>query len=80
MSLGSLDVCAALYKVLGCFATNGVNLMKIESYSVPGSLQASQFHIDTDVHLSKKNLKLALEELIFFAKEIKYLGVYKKFK
>ena len=74
------DIPAALYKALGGFATNSVNLIKLESYSVPGSLQASQFHIDIDAHPDEKNLKLALEELTFFAKEIKYLGIYKKGK
>ncbi len=72
------DIPAALYKALGGFATNGVNLIKLESYSVPGSLQASQFHIDIDAHPNEKSLKLALEELTFFAKEIKHLGVYQK--
>lgn len=72
------DIPAALYKALGGFATNGVNLIKLESYSVPGSLKASQFHIDIDAHPDEKNLKLAIEELTFFAKEIKYLGIYKK--
>ncbi|MDA7848043.1 prephenate dehydratase [Sulfurospirillum sp.] len=74
------DIPAALYKALGGFATNGVNLLKLESYSVPGSLQASQFHIDIDGHPHEKKLKLALEELTFFAKDIKYLGIYKKGK
>ena len=72
------DIPAALYKALGGFATNSVNLIKLESYSVPGSLQASQFHIDIDAHPDEKHLKLAIEELTFFAKEIKYLGIYKK--
>ncbi len=72
------DIPAALYKALGGFATNGINLIKLESYSVPGSLQASQFHIDINAHPDEKNLKLAIKELIFFAKEIKYLGIYKK--
>ncbi len=72
------DIPAALYKALGGFATNSVNLIKLESYSIPGSLQASQFHIDIDAHPNEKNLKLAIEELTFFAKEIKYLGIYKK--
>ena len=72
------DIPAALYKALGGFATNSVNLIKLESYSLPGSLQASQFHIDIDAHPDEKNLKLAIEELTFFAKEIKYLGIYKK--
>jgi prephenate dehydratase len=72
------DIPAALYKVLGGFATNSVNLIKLESYSIPGSLQVSQFHIDIDAHPDERNLKLALEELTFFAKDIKYLGIYKK--
>ncbi len=72
------DIPAALYKALGGFATNGVNLIKLESYSVPGSLQASQFHIDIDAHPDEKKLKLAIEELTFFAKDIKYMGVYKR--
>ncbi len=72
------DIPAALYKALGGFATNGVNLIKLESYSLPGSLQVSQFHIDIDGHPSQKSLVLALDELKYFAKDIKYLGVYKK--
>lgn len=72
------DIPAALYKALGGFATNSVNLIKLESYSMPGSLQVSQFHIDIDGHTEEKNIRLALEELTFFAKEIRYLGIYKK--
>ena len=71
------DIPAALYKALGGFATNGVNLLKLESYSLPGSLRVSQFHIDINAHPDEKSLKLALEELTFFAKDIKYLGIYK---
>jgi len=72
------DIPAALYKALGGFATNGVNLLKLESYSMTGSLQVSRFHIDIEAHPEEKPLKLALEELTFFAREIKYLGVYEK--
>lgn len=72
------DIPAALYKALGGFATNGVNLIKLESYAIPGSLQVSQFHIDIDGHPSQKSLVFALDELKYFAKDIKYLGVYKK--
>lgn len=72
------DIPAALYKVLGGFATNGVNLIKLESYSNNGSLNVSKFHIDIDAHPEEKKLKLAIEELVFYAKEIKYLGIYKK--
>lgn len=72
------DIPAALYKALGGFATNGVNLLKLESYVIPGTIQISQFHIDIEAHPEEKKLKLAMEELKFFAKEIKYLGVYVK--
>jgi prephenate dehydratase len=72
------DIPAALYKALGGFATNSVNLLKLESYSMTGSLQVSRFHIDIEAHPDEKRLKLALDELSYFAKEIKYLGVYEK--
>ncbi len=72
------DIPSSLYKALGGFATNGVNLIKLESYSVPGSMKATQFHIDIDGHISEKKLQLALEELKFFAKDMKQLGVYKR--
>lgn len=72
------DIPSSLYKALGGFATNGVNLIKLESYSVPGSMKASLFHIDIDGHSSQKELQLALEELKFFAKDVKSLGVYKR--
>lgn len=72
------DIPSSLYKTLGGFATNGVNLIKLESYSLPGTMKATQFHIDIDGHTSEKRLQLALEELQFFAKDVKQLGVYKK--
>lgn len=73
------NIPAALYKALGGFATNGVNLIKLESYSSPDTpLQVSHFHLDIDGHPKQKPLKLALEELTFFAKNIKYLGVYER--
>ncbi|MAD43236.1 MAG: prephenate dehydratase [Arcobacter sp.] len=72
------DIPSALYKALGGFATNGVNLIKLESYSVPGSMNASQFHIDIDGHISERRLQLAIEELKFFAKDMKQLGIYKR--
>lgn len=72
------DIPSSLYKALGGFATNGVNLIKLESYSVPGSMKATQFHIDIDGHTSEKKLQLALEELKFFAKNMKQLGIYKR--
>lgn len=72
------DISAALYKALGGFATNGVNLKKLESYS-PGGMAVSQFHIDIYGHIDEKRMKLALEELAFFADKVKILGVYEKF-
>jgi len=72
------DIPAALFKALGGFATNGVNLLKLESYSMTGSLQVSRFHIDIEAHPDEEHLKRAMDELRYFAKEIKYLGVYEK--
>ncbi len=72
------DIPSALYKALGGFATNGINLIKLESYSVPGSMNASQFHIDIDGHISERRMQFAIEELKFFAKDMKQLGIYKK--
>ncbi|MEA3290191.1 MAG: prephenate dehydratase, partial [Campylobacterota bacterium] len=60
------------------FATNGINLIKIESYSMTGGMNSSQFHIDIDAHTDEKHLQLALNELRFFANEVKILGVYKR--
>ncbi|MCK9257357.1 MAG: prephenate dehydratase [Sulfurospirillaceae bacterium] len=72
------DIPAALYKALGGFATNGVNLLKLESYSPKGDLKVSQFHLDIDSHPHHPSFILALEELSFFAKDIKFLGTYRK--
>jgi prephenate dehydratase len=70
------NIPAALYKVLGGFATNSVNIIKIESYSGSGTLTLSQFHIDIDGHPDETNVKLALEELAYFANTVKMLGTY----
>jgi prephenate dehydratase len=70
------NVPAALYKALGGFATNGVNMTKLESYMVDGSFSATQFLADVDGHPDDPGLKLALEELDFFSREVKILGVY----
>ncbi len=70
------SVPAALYKALGGFATNGVNITKLESYLVGGSFTAAQFYVDVEGHPETAALKLALEELSFFAHEVKILGVY----
>ena len=70
------NVPAALYKALGGFATNGVNMTKLESYMVGGRFAATQFYADVEAHPDDRPLKLALEELAFFSHEVKILGVY----
>jgi prephenate dehydratase len=71
------NVPAALYKALGGFATNGVNMTKLESYQLEGTFNASQFYADIEGHPSSRNVRLALEELEFFTSELRILGVYK---
>ncbi|MBI4183572.1 MAG: prephenate dehydratase [Proteobacteria bacterium] len=70
------NVPAALYKALGGFATNGVNMTKLESYLVGGNFVAAQFYADIEGHPESRPVKLALEELRFFSHEVKILGVY----
>ena len=70
------NVPAALYKALGGFATNGVNLTKLESYMVGGHFVATQFLCDANGHPEQPGLRLALEELSFFSSEVRVLGVY----
>ncbi len=70
------NVPAALYKALGGFATNGVNMTKLESYMIEGNFFATQFYADVEGHPEDKNVVLAFEELSFFSKEMKILGVY----
>ena len=70
------NVPAALYKALGGFATNSVNMTKLESYMVEGEFTATQFLADVEAHPEEPPLTRALEELAFFCKELKILGVY----
>ena len=70
------NVPAALYKALGGFATNGVNMSKLESYMVDGEFAATQFLADVDGHPDDLSMRHALEELDFFSREVKILGVY----
>lgn len=72
------SVPASLYKSLGGFATNGINLTKLESYMVGGSFDAAQFYVDAEGHPDQRPMKLALEELAFFSRKgtFKVLGVY----
>ena len=67
---------AALYKAMGGFATNGVNMTKLESYMVDGNFFATEFYADVDGHPEDKGLAFALEELKFFSREFRIVGVY----
>lgn len=70
------NVPAALYKALGGFATNGVNMMKLESYQLEGTFNATMFHADIQGHPADRSVQLALEELSFFSTELRILGTY----
>ncbi len=70
------NVPAALYKGLGGFATNGVNMTKLESYQLEGRFFATMFYADVEGHPTDRSVALALEELEFFSAELKILGVY----
>ena len=70
------NVPAALFKALGGFATNGVNMTKLESYMLAGRFTATQFLCDVDGHPEQPALRRALEELQFFSTEVRVLGVY----
>ncbi len=70
------NVPAALYKAMGGFATNSVNMTKLESYQLGGEFVATQFYADIEGHPEDRNVALALEELAFFSAEMKILGVY----
>ena len=70
------SVPAALYKALGGFATNGVNMTKLESYLAGERFEAAQFYADVEGHPDQPALQRALEELRFFSTSLKVLGVY----
>jgi len=70
------NIPAALYKAMGGFATNGVNMTKLESYMVGGSFSATQFYADIEGHPDDNNVKLAMDELSYFTQSISILGVY----
>jgi len=71
------NIPAALYKAMGGFATNGVNMTKLESYQLDGSFMATRFYADIEGHPDNDNVRLAMEELGFFSSSVKVLGVYK---
>ena len=70
------NVPAALFKALGGFATNGVNMTKLESYMLDGHFSATQFYADVEGHPADRGLQFALEELEFFSHEVSILGTY----
>jgi prephenate dehydratase len=71
------NIPAALYKALGGFATNGINMTKLESYQIGGKFVATQFFADIAGHPDDENVKRALDELKFFSEKVRILGVYK---
>jgi len=71
------NVPAALYKALGGFATNGVNMTKLESYQLEGSFNATMFFADIEGHPDERRVQFAMEELDFFTSEVTVLGSYK---
>ncbi len=70
------NVPAALYKAMGGFATNGVNMTKLESYQIGGAFVATQFFAEIEGHPDSRPVQLALEELRFFTEEVRVLGTY----
>ena len=72
------NIPAALYKVLGGFATNGINMTKLESYLIGGSFVSTQFYAEIEGHPDERHVQLALEELGFFSQSLKILGVFPK--
>ena len=70
------NIPAALYKAMGGFATNGINMTKLESYMVDGQFTATQFYADIEGHPDDKSVQLAMEELDYFTSYLKVLGVY----
>ncbi|WP_171103702.1 MULTISPECIES: prephenate dehydratase [unclassified Ruegeria] len=70
------NIPAALYKAMGGFATNGINMTKLESYMVDGSFTATQFYADIVGHPADRNVQLALDELEHFTTNVEVLGVY----
>jgi prephenate dehydratase len=70
------SVPAALYKALGGFATNGINMTKLESYMIDGRFSQAQFYADVEGHPDQQGLRYAFEELGFFSKNFAILGVY----
>jgi len=71
------NIPAALYKALGGFATNGINMTKLESYQIGGKFIATQFYADIEGHPDDQHVRQALEELRFFSEKVRILGTYR---
>lgn len=71
------NIPAALYKAMGGFATNGINMTKLESYMVDGIFTATQFYADIEGHPDDENVKQAMDELRFFSTQLRILGTYR---
>jgi prephenate dehydratase len=71
------NIPAALYKAMGGFATNNINMTKLESYQLGGKFVATQFYADIEGHPDDENVKHAMDELKFFSTEVKVLGTYR---
>ncbi|AGA64047.1 Prephenate dehydratase [Liberibacter crescens BT-1] len=71
------NIPSALYKALGAFATNSVNMTKLEGYQVDGKFSTTQFYADIEGHPTYEGVTSALEELLFFSERVLILGVYK---
>ena len=72
------NIPAALYKAMGGFATNNVNMIKLESYMLGGSFEATQFFVDIQGHPLDGSVKRALDELRYFTNKLEIIGVYKQ--
>ena len=72
------NIPAALYKAMGGFATNNVNMIKLESYMLDGSFEATQFFVDIQGHPLDGSVKGALDELCYFTNKLEIIGVYKQ--
>jgi prephenate dehydratase len=70
------SVPAALYKAMGGFATNGVNIVKLESYLSGAHFEQAQFYVEVEGHPAQRSVQLALDELHFFSSEFKPLGTF----
>ncbi|GAB3484804.1 prephenate dehydratase [Marinomonas epiphytica] len=70
------NIPSALYKAMGGFATQGINMLKLESYMLDGNFTASQFYVDVEAHFQSPKMQAALEELGFFSEDVRILGTY----